>query len=157
VNNTPQPVVPTSSYQLAQVRELFDEYAASLGFDLDFQGFESELERFPSDYREPAGFLLAVVLNQVVVGCVGVRTLERGVCEMKRMYVRPDHRGRGHGRNLACAAVENARERGFATMRLDTVEALTAANALYRDLGFERIEPYRYNPRPDAVYMERAL
>ncbi len=151
------PVEPTTSDQLDEVRALFGEYAISLGFGLEFQGFDEELERFPGEYQAPHGFLLVLVDDGRVVACVGVRQLEPRTCEMKRMYVLPEARGRGLGRRLARAAIGKARESGYARMRLDTVESLTAANALYESLGFVVIDPYRFNPRPDAVYMQLDL
>ncbi|HUU82331.1 MAG TPA: GNAT family N-acetyltransferase [Phycisphaerae bacterium] len=139
------------------VRELFLRYADSLGFDLSFQNFDTELETFPGDYAPPGGCLLLARDSEEAVGCVGLRPLEAGICEMKRLYVRPECRGRGAGQALARAVIEEARRIGCGRMRLDTVPSMTAANALYESLGFVDIEPYRHNPLPEARYMELVL
>lgn len=139
------------------MRRLFEEYATSLGFDLAFQGFDHELRALPGDYGPPAGCLLVASIGRAIVGCVAVRSLERDVCEMKRLYVRPAHRGTGAGRALAEAAIASARALGYARMRLDTVPTMRAARALYRSLGFREIAPYRHNPIPGTAYLELDL
>jgi putative acetyltransferase len=132
------------------VRELFREYAASLG-DLanHLVGFDDEVAALPAGYD----FILVVGLG----GCVAVRDLGHGVCEMKRLYVRPSARGTGAGRALATAALDHARERGFTVMRLDTAPSMVAAGALYRSLGFTEIGRYNDNPVPGVRFMELRL
>jgi GNAT superfamily N-acetyltransferase len=144
---------------LATVRLLFREYAQSLGFSLDFQGFEDELRALPGEYAEPGGvILLADSPAGDPWGIVAVRPLEdEGVCEMKRMYVRPEARGTGLGRLLGEAIVAEGRERGYRAMRLDTLDTMKAALTLYRSLGFREIAAYRFNPLPNVVYLERPL
>ena len=134
---------------LETVRELFREYAGSLGFDLVFQDFEREL-------ADPLGFY-SVVLLAGAQGCVALRDLGDGACEMKRLYVRPNARGRGLGRRLAEAAIDEARRRGYCRMRLDTVPSMVEAHALYERLGFREIEPYRFNPIAGTRYLELEL
>jgi putative acetyltransferase len=146
-----------SNDELAQARRLFEEYAASLGIDLCFQGFEDELANLPGGYAPPAGRLLLASWNDAVAGCVALRPLERDVCEMKRLYVRPPFRTLGVGRGLAEQAVREARAAGYNSMRLDSLPSMAAAITLYRQLGFHEIPPYRDNPVPGAVFLELPL
>jgi ribosomal protein S18 acetylase RimI-like enzyme len=138
-------------------RELFERYADSLDFDLDFQDFEEELTSLPRDYGPPTGCLLFAEQDGDLVGCVALRSIGDTMCEMKRLYISPDQRGQGIGRSLATAIIEEARKRGYERMRLDTVPSMKAAQALYVSLGFEPIEPYRYNPIRGASFMELKL
>ena len=138
------------------MRTLFEEYAASLGVDLGFQDFERELAELPGEYVPPRGRLL-LALDAEPAGCVALRPFEPGVCEMKRLYVRPAHRGSGLGRLLAQAIVEAGRDAGYERMRLDTLPSMAAARGLYRSLGFVEIEAYRHNPIHGTTYFERAL
>jgi putative acetyltransferase len=148
----------TTDADLDAARQLFREYAENLDFDLDFQDFEQELNALPGPYAPPSGAILLAVVNDEPVGVVAVQPLdEDGVCEMKRLYVRPDHRGDGIGRALAASILNVARDLGYTTMRLDTVASMTAARTLYRSLGFEECEAYYDNPLDGAVYMERSL
>jgi GNAT superfamily N-acetyltransferase len=140
------------------VRALFLEYAQSLGFSLCFQGFDQELARLPGDYAPPAGGLLLAAYQGEPAGCVALHCLEREICEMKRLYLRPQFRGQGMGRALAEAIIARARSLGYRHMRLDTVEpVMRDAVALYRQLGFEEIGAYRPNPVVGAMYMELLL
>lgn len=149
--------VTENGQDIESVRTLFTEYADSLGFDLGFQNFDEELASLPGDYAPPEGCILLATYRGQLAGCVALRRLEEGVCEMKRLYVRPQLRGSGIGRALAEAIVEKAQRIGYKLMRLDTVPAMKAARKLYESLGFEQIEPYRYNPIEGAVFMELDL
>lgn len=142
---------------LAEARRLFQEYAASLGFDLGFQGFEAELAELPGAYAPPRGRLLLAFQGDRPAGCVALRELEDGVCEMKRLYVRPDFQGLGIGRALAEAVLQEARGIGYSRMRLDTVPAMARAQGLYHALGFREIPAYRFNPVPGTVFLELRL
>ena len=138
-------------------RNLFVQYAENLGVDLCFQGFQEELAGLPGAYALPDGRLLLAIDGDGAAGCVAIRKLGDGICEMKRLYVKPGHRGQGLGRRLAEAVIAEARAIGYRKMRLDSLTSLEEAAGLYRSLGFVEIPPYRYNPLPDAVFMELSL
>ncbi len=147
-----------SSVQIAQARELFLEYADSLGFSLCFQGFDKELAALPGDYAPPEGRLLLAYFDAQLAACAALHKLEPGVCEMKRLYLRPQFRGKGLGRILADRVIAEARHIGYRRMRLDTVEPIMKdAVAMYRKIGFHEIGPYRPNPIAGAMYMELQL
>jgi putative acetyltransferase len=144
--------------QIAQARELFLEYAQSLGFSLCFQNFDKELASLPGDYAPPDGRLLLAEYEVQVAGCVALHKLQPGICEMKRLYLRPQFRGKGLGRILAQRIMTEGRQIGYSRMRLDTVEpVMKDAVAMYRKLGFKEIAPYRANPIEGAMYMELEL
>jgi len=145
------------SSDLNAVRILFQEYANSLAFDLSFQDFEKELESLPGRYAVPEGCLLVAQNQDGIVGCVAVRKIDDGVCEMKRLFVRPEFRGTGIGRRLAMEIIQTAIRLGYSHMRLDTTPFMNEATSLYRSLGFYDTEPYCYNPVPGAVYLKLDL
>ena len=147
-----------SSEQIVQARQIFKEYADSLGFSQSFPGFEQELLNLPGDYAPPDGRLLLAESDGKLAGCVALRRLEAGICEMRRLYLRPSLRGQGFGRMLAEYSISEARRIGYLRMRLGTVEPkMRNALAMYGSLGFHVIQPYRANPLKDAVYMELSL
>jgi len=147
-----------SPAEIAQIRELFLEYAQSLGFSLCFQNFDKELESLPGDYALPHGRLLLAEYDGELAGCGALRRLDREACEMKRLYLRPKFRGKGLGRALAEKLITEARGIGYRRMRLDTVEpVMKTAVAMYREMGFREIEPYCKNPIAGALYMELLL
>jgi putative acetyltransferase len=146
-----------SKESVEQIRKLFLEYASSLDFKLCFQDFDKELASLPGDYSPPNGRLYLAFERSEPVGCVGLRSLEDGVSEMKRLYVKPNNRREGIGRALAELVIGNARSIGYSKMRLDTVAAMIPAITLYRSLGFKEIPPYRHNPIASAIYFELDL
>ena len=139
---------------LESIRTLFQEYADSLGVDLDYQGFEEELRDLPGKYAPPAGTLLLAYNDDDLVGCVGVRPFDDETAEMKRLFVRPSGRGMGLGRTLAEAAIRFATVTGYSRMRLDTLPQMDRAQDLYRSLGFTPIDAYRFSPVPGTVFLE---
>ena len=147
-----------STAQIAQARELFLEYAQSQGFSLCFQNFDKELAELPGDYAPPEGRLLLAEYDGELAACVALHKLEPGICEMKRLYLRPQFRGKGLGRALADRIIADARQIGYHRMRLDTVEpVMKDAVAMYGKLGFKQVAPYRPNPIAGAMYMELEL
>ena len=146
---------------LDEARDIFREYAASLGIDLCFQGFEAELAGLPGDYAEPRGLLLLAMVDGEVAGCGAFRPLpdadEPNACEMKRLFVRPAFRRFGLGRLLAQALMDRATEAGYSAMLLDTLDDMEAARGLYERLGFVEVPPFYFNPVPGAHYLKADL
>ncbi|MBT4933974.1 MAG: GNAT family N-acetyltransferase [Rhodospirillaceae bacterium] len=142
---------------MGHIRDLFTEYHEWLGVDLCFQGFGTEMKNLPGKYAEPQGCLLLAREEEEVIGGVGLWPLDEGVCEMKRLYVRPPWLGQGQGRKLAHAIIEQARERDYRRMCLDTLPQLTAALSLYRSLGFADTAPYYNNPIDGVSYLSLDL
>lgn len=138
---------------LDAVRTLFREYAASLDIDLCFQNFESELADLPGKYQPPEGRLLLAWNGTESVGCVALRPVDRGTCEMKRLYVQPQARGASLGRRLVERVCEEARSAGYSRICLDTLPTMARAIQLYLAMGFKQIDPYVYNPVPGAIFL----
>lgn len=150
--------VATSAQDMAIAAQLFREYADSLGLDLAFQNFDDELARLPGDYAAPRGALLLAYVDGALAGCCALRPLDNAdipnAAEMKRLYVRRAFRGFGLGRQLAETILDAARQAGYASVLLDTLDDMEAARNLYADLGFQSIEPYYHNPIPGAHYLK---
>jgi len=147
-----------SPVQIARARDLFLEYAQSLGFSLCFQNFDKELADLPGEYAPPEGRLLLAEYAGQLAGCVALHKLDSNICEMKRLYLRPQFRGKGFGRILANRIIAEAQLIGYQRMRLDTVEpVMKDAVAMYRKLGFKEIPAYRPNPNAGTIYMELRL
>jgi putative acetyltransferase len=147
---------------ISQARTLFQEYAMTPGVEACLQDFERELASLPGQYGPPTGRLLLALRQGPAgidepVGCVGLRKLENGVCEMKRLYVRPSLRGEGAGRAMVEKLISEARAIGYGKMRLDTLPTMLEALTLYRELGFREIPAYLKNPTPNALCFELAL
>ncbi|KZT15833.1 GCN5 family acetyltransferase [Acidovorax sp. GW101-3H11] len=149
---------PSTPTELDAVRDIFREYASTLGVDLCFQGFDAELAQLPGDYAEPRGALLIAEVEGAVAGCCALRPLDTAdypnASEMKRLFVRKAFRGFGLGRELAEAMLDRARQAGYACVLLDTLDDMESARALYTDLGFEEIPPYYHNPIAGAHYLK---
>jgi len=146
-----------SAPEIEITRTLLQEYATSLGFDLCFQDFDKELADLPGQYSPPEGCLMLVLVGEEIAGCVALRKFGERICEMKRLYVRPQFRGRGFGRKLAMAIIEKAKEIGYRLIRLDTLDSMIEAIELYRSLGFVEINDYRFNPIEGACFFELRL
>ena len=143
-------------YQVAI--QLFQEYAEDLGIDLSFQSFDKEIASIRKQYARPEGALFVVYdEGNKPIGCFGIRLFVSGICELKRMYLKKSARGKGIGRQLLDKAIEVAKELNYSSIRLDTLPTMTAAIRLYKHLGFEEIEPYRYNPIEGTKYFEKQL
>ncbi|MCK4656831.1 MAG: GNAT family N-acetyltransferase [candidate division Zixibacteria bacterium] len=150
-------VLTESMPEVEEIRKLFLEYEKSLDIDLCFQDFEKELENLPGEYAAPSGRLILAFEDDAIAGCVALRKLSDGACEMKRLYVKPEFRGAGIGRRLAEAVLREARTIGYTKMYLDTLASMKEAGGLYQSLGFEETEPYRYNPCEDCRFMALVL
>lgn len=151
----------STAQDMAQAAELFREYADKLGLDLAFQNFAHELATLPGDYAAPRGALLLAYVDDALAGCCALRPLDHAdtpnAAEMKRLYVRKAFRGFGLGRQLAEATLDAARQAGYASVLLDTLDDMEAARNLYTDLGFESTEPYYHNPLAGAHYLKAEI
>ena len=162
MDTAPQPLLqlttPRTAEDFTAVRDIFREYADTLGVDLCFQQFDAELAGLPGEYAEPRGALLMAIVDGELAGCCALRPLDTAdypnAAEMKRLYVRKAFRGFGLGRQLAEAILDVARQAGYACVLLDTLDDMEAARALYVELGFEEIPPYYHNPIPGAHYLK---
>jgi len=141
-----------------EAKSLFIEYAESLNFDLCFQGFDEELKTLPGKYSPPGGFILLAKVNNNFAGCIALRDIGENMCEMKRLYVKPEFRGLGLGKILCDKLIEKSRKIGYEKMRLDTIaDKMKSAIKLYITYGFYQIPAYYHNPQEGVVYMEMKL
>jgi GNAT superfamily N-acetyltransferase len=147
----------SSAEDLEEIKVLFREYEKFLGVSLCFQNFEEELAKLPAKYAEPEGAIFLAKVDGTSAGCIALWKLEEGVCEMKRLYVRPEFQGFGLGKRLASAIIEEAKKKGYKKMKLDTLRRLESANHLYKSLQFIETIPYNYNPEDDVAYFEKDL
>jgi putative acetyltransferase len=147
-----------SDDDIQRARTLFEEYASGLGISLCFQNFDQELKNLPGDYAPPDGRLLLATEDDQLAGCIALRRLADGTCEMKRLFLRPAYRGKGLGKLLVESIIDEARKLGYTRMRLDTLPGrMDTAIALYRSIGFVEIDPYCQNPVEGAKFMELDL
>ncbi len=140
-----------------QVRLLFGEYTSMLGVDLAFQNYDDELNNLPGDYALPDGRLYIAEYDGCPAGCVALRPFDQHTCEMKRLFVRPEFRGKRIGLALIKTIIADARELNYKAVVLDTLKSLTHSVALYKQLGFHEIEPYCFNPLPNALFFRFEL
>jgi ribosomal protein S18 acetylase RimI-like enzyme len=144
--------------EIEQTRQLFHEYVTWLGVNLCFQNYDKEVAELPGEYVPPTGRLYLAIEDDQTAGCIALRKLADGICEMKRLYIRPQFRGRQLGRTLVDRVIADARQIGYRRMRLDTLPGkMDAAIAMYRSLGFTDIERYYDNPYETALFMEMDL
>jgi len=139
------------------IKELFLEYARAIGIDLCFQNFDKELANLPGKYALPDGALLIAKSSSKTCGCIALRKFDDQVCEMKRLYVKPEFRKHGLGKDLVERIINEAKKRGYKFMRLDTLATMQSAIKLYKSFGFYEIPAYTFNPIPNAVYMEKKI
>lgn len=147
----------TTTTDFENGKQLFLQYIQSLSFELNFQDVDRELEEIHLEYNLPAGALLLVYDGDKAIACAGVRKIDHPIAELKRMFVDPGYRGHQLGKQLLQAALDEARLLGYRSIRLDTVPEMAAAIKLYTAVGFYTIDPYRFNPMPGAIFMEKIL
>ena len=147
----------TEGEMIEEIRKLFLEYARSLEIDLDFQDFETELNTLPGKYQPPDGALILALVEGKEAGCIALRKISKDICEMKRLYVRDEYRGLGLGKKLVGMIIDEAVNKNYQYMRLDTLPTMKSAQSLYLSFGFYDIEPYVYNPIQGTRFMELKL
>ncbi len=147
----------TEGEMIEEIRKLFLEYARSLEIDLDFQDFETELNTLPGKYQPPDGALILALVEGREAGCIALRKISKDICEMKRLYIREKYRGLGLGKKLVGMIIDEAVNKNYQYMRLDTLPTMKSAQSLYLSFGFYDIEPYVYNPIQGTRFMELKL
>jgi N-acetylglutamate synthase-like GNAT family acetyltransferase len=142
---------------IEKAKSLIREYITWLNIDLSFQDIDTEMDSFPEKYREPEGSFIVARDGEALVGCVGLKKLETGICEMKRLFVSDTHKSRGVGKRLVESILEEAKAKGYRKMRLDTLSRMQSAISLYTKFGFHPIDSYVFNPEEDVLYLEKEL
>lgn len=151
-------IQPADTRELVEsAKELFREYSLGISSSVCFVEFAREVAALPGQYGPPGGRLWVALSDAKPIGCVAVRALEEGVCEMKRLYVRDEARGTGLGKQLVLTAIDWARAAGYSEMRLDTLPSMEEAIRLYQSMGFRRIPPYGAKPIPGALHFSLAM
>lgn len=150
-------ITPNTTDQFNDAISLFQEYANSLNISLAFQNFDEELNIINSMYGSPTGCLLLVYDNELPIACAAYRKIGEDICELKRMYIKPDYRRNGVGQEIMNILCTRAKLNGYKLMRLDTLDTMTPAIKLYSNNGFYTINAYYHNPNEGVVYMEKAL
>lgn len=147
----------TTGEEFDFAKDLFQQYAKSLSIDLSFQDFTNELKTIDKQYSKPGGALLLAYDNNAAIGCVALRKFDSETAELKRMFIRPEYRKHKIGKKLLELITEIAKELNYKKMRLDTLPDMEQAQRIYKAHGFYEIPPYRFNPVPGTVYMEKEL
>ena len=142
---------------IEKTKELINEYLAWIDVDLTFQSIDEELDSFPEKYEESDGAFYIAKDGTKVIGCIGLRKIQTGICEMKRLYVKDDYKGSGLGKKLIKTIIEEAKKKGYEKMRLDTLPKMKTAQKLYKEFGFVEVTQYTVNPVDGAVFMEKLL
>jgi len=143
--------------EIAGAKKLIIEYAQWLNLDLCFQNIDDELDSFPEKYKEPDGAFIIAKENNNIIGYVGIRKLEPGICEMKRLFVSDNNKGKGIGEKLVETIIDEAKTKKYEKIRLDTIDTMAAALNIYYKNGFYKTEPYYNNPNEGTVYLEKIL
>lgn len=150
-------IIPINEAQINDAASLFEEYANSLNISLAFQNFQAELNIIQTMYGSPTGCLFLVYAGDLAIACAAYRKIGDGICELKRMYIKPNYRGQKIGKQLLDLLCVRAKLNGYHCMRLDTLDTMIPAIKLYNDNGFYPIEAYYHNPNQGVVYMEKKL
>lgn len=146
-----------SEEEFSEAKRLLQEYADWLNYDFCYRNIGKEIDEFPGEYGPPGGKFFLAYVGDKVAASVAVRRWEGNVCEMKRLFVRPEFRGKGIGKKLAKLIIDEAGKMGYRSMRLDTLPNMTEAIELYKSLGFQEVDKYRESPTDDAFYFELKL
>ena len=150
-------ILPNNIVQFNDATSLFQEYANSLNISLAFQNFEEELNIINSMYGSPTGCLLLVYENEQAIACAAYRKIDEHVCELKRMYIKPNYRRKGIAQEMLNILCDRAKINGYQFMRLDTLDTMKTAIHLYSKNSFYKIDAYYHNPNEGVVYMEKVL